>query len=283
MVAPAPQVSSSLLFSQGLSRRRALLLATTLVLSVTLAVLSALCLHHLTHPDFSIGKLESVARALTPAGCLGVLIVGITGAGASLCFILYLRFSSNVPSRSTPAAPQQEKPPPLPIPIPILLSSFQPMSSCSGECPICQEALQSEGGAVVGHQGTTGDAAHAIHESCLRRWIQENPTCPVCRHEIHTIKKDVISRPRTEEPPMDDLTRAAIQEALTAPETPFPRRPLAQRQPPHPPWFEAMAEANIVLIHPLGGVIQLGPPIHWQDQQPPFEEPMPMGDPCIIL
>mmetsp|Transcript_39026 Transcript_39026/g.84298 ORF Transcript_39026/g.84298 Transcript_39026/m.84298 type:complete len:445 (+) Transcript_39026:233-1567(+) len=56
-------------------------------------------------------------------------------------------------------------------------------------CPICQEAMSANGGAVARCAGT-GGVCHHFHAECLGLWVSsrraenDTPTCPVCRGDL---------------------------------------------------------------------------------------------------
>ena len=46
-----------------------------------------------------------------------------------------------------------------------------------GDCPICYEEITTETSKIT-------RCKHAFHKTCLERWMEENPTCPLCRADI---------------------------------------------------------------------------------------------------
>ncbi len=46
-----------------------------------------------------------------------------------------------------------------------------------GDCPICYEE-------VTKGTSTTTRCKHVFHKACLERWMEEKPTCPMCRENI---------------------------------------------------------------------------------------------------
>jgi len=46
-----------------------------------------------------------------------------------------------------------------------------------GDCPICYEE-------VTKGTSTTTRCKHVFHQTCLQRWMEEKPTCPMCRENI---------------------------------------------------------------------------------------------------
>ena len=48
------------------------------------------------------------------------------------------------------------------------------------ECPVCYEAL------------TTGvfttECGHKFHRTCMRRWMEKNDTCPMCRDPVFMMR-----------------------------------------------------------------------------------------------
>jgi hypothetical protein len=57
-----------------------------------------------------------------------------------------------------------------------------------GDCPICYEE-------VTKGTSTTTRCKHVFHKACLERWMEEKPTCPMCRENIRPTTGQL--RPRT--------------------------------------------------------------------------------------
>ena len=57
-----------------------------------------------------------------------------------------------------------------------------------GDCPICYEEITTETSKIT-------RCKHAFHKTCLERWMEENPTCPLCRADIRPTTGQL--RPRT--------------------------------------------------------------------------------------
>ena len=45
------------------------------------------------------------------------------------------------------------------------------------ECPICFDT-------ICANQGLALPCMHAFHAQCIRQWLVDNRTCPVCRHAV---------------------------------------------------------------------------------------------------
>lgn len=52
-----------------------------------------------------------------------------------------------------------------------------PAAATQRECPICFES-------ICANQGLALPCMHAFHAQCIRQWLVENRTCPVCRHAV---------------------------------------------------------------------------------------------------
>ena len=50
-------------------------------------------------------------------------------------------------------------------------------SETIGDCPICYEKMTSSNMIKT-------SCKHEFHRSCLERWMEENPSCPMCRTDI---------------------------------------------------------------------------------------------------
>ncbi|CAM9230246.1 unnamed protein product, partial [Lampetra fluviatilis] len=51
--------------------------------------------------------------------------------------------------------------------------------ACLPRCPVCLASL-------CGGLGTTLPCAHLFHHSCIKPWLQQTNSCPVCRYELPT-------------------------------------------------------------------------------------------------
>lgn len=49
--------------------------------------------------------------------------------------------------------------------------------STGNECSICYDIIYQ-------HHMTTLPCAHMFHEPCIQQWLNQNPTCPVCRNHV---------------------------------------------------------------------------------------------------
>jgi hypothetical protein len=67
--------------------------------------------------------------------------------------------------------------------------------ACAGcECSICFAELSDPKG--DGSLPIAPRCGHSFHKRCLRVWLAHNPTCPMCRHDLHTdlnLENDVSS------------------------------------------------------------------------------------------
>ena len=61
----------------------------------------------------------------------------------------------------------------------------------SGLCPICWEEVPPNKG--LEHQSDRGPP-HVLHESCIKEWVSRNPSCPMCREPISSIRGAPIGR-----------------------------------------------------------------------------------------
>lgn len=80
--------------------------------------------------------------------------------------------------------------------------SVQDLAS-SHECPICMtESIGSESLAL--------ECSHVFHRECLKKWIEEHPSCPVCRNPINEaflgairdLSATTVTTPANEETPV---------------------------------------------------------------------------------
>lgn len=49
--------------------------------------------------------------------------------------------------------------------------------STGKECPICYDVIYQHGMTVL-------PCAHMFHRSCIQRWLNQTPSCPVCRNHV---------------------------------------------------------------------------------------------------
>lgn len=62
--------------------------------------------------------------------------------------------------------------------------AFQPPADTN--CSICQEGLT---------QGTRlRGCNHVFHDQCIDQWLQMNPRCPVCRHDVRDLQPQIVIR-----------------------------------------------------------------------------------------
>lgn len=53
-------------------------------------------------------------------------------------------------------------------------------------CSICQEGLD---------RGTRlRSCRHCFHDQCIDQWLQMNPRCPVCRHDVRDLQPEIVIR-----------------------------------------------------------------------------------------
>ena len=52
------------------------------------------------------------------------------------------------------------------------------------ECPICLSEINPDTEVAV-----TTPCNHSFHEACLRRWMQEQSICPMCRRSLPPISE----------------------------------------------------------------------------------------------
>ena len=57
------------------------------------------------------------------------------------------------------------------------LATTEPGRTTQQECPICFEKICENDGAAL-------PCMHSFHTRCIRPWLIENNTCPVCRHAV---------------------------------------------------------------------------------------------------
>jgi len=62
------------------------------------------------------------------------------------------------------------------VPDRLLQPAHQRVSS-GKECSICYDVIYQ-------HDMYTLPCAHLFHSSCIRQWLSQNPTCPVCRTHV---------------------------------------------------------------------------------------------------
>lgn len=48
------------------------------------------------------------------------------------------------------------------------------------ECTICLEKM----GSSISYL----ECSHYFHKECISKWLEEHPTCPICRSRVHTQK-----------------------------------------------------------------------------------------------
>lgn len=58
-----------------------------------------------------------------------------------------------------------------------LTTSSEPGRTTQQECPICFEKICENNGSAL-------PCMHTFHTRCIRPWLMENNTCPVCRHAV---------------------------------------------------------------------------------------------------
>ena len=56
-------------------------------------------------------------------------------------------------------------------------STTEPGRTTQQECPICFDNICENDGAAL-------PCMHSFHTRCIRPWLVENNTCPVCRHAV---------------------------------------------------------------------------------------------------
>jgi hypothetical protein len=65
-----------------------------------------------------------------------------------------------------------------------------PGNSTTDDCPICLDALGSNGAQQASGHPAGSDGAetdwHCFHPNCINTWIGQNPTCPVCFQNLPT-------------------------------------------------------------------------------------------------
>ena len=49
-------------------------------------------------------------------------------------------------------------------------------------CPICIEPFLCENQDIVKLNG----CSHIFHKECIRKWTENNKTCPICRNSIES-------------------------------------------------------------------------------------------------
>ena len=65
---------------------------------------------------------------------------------------------------------------------------FQPPGDTN--CSICQESIQT---------GTRlRSCRHVFHDACIDQWLQLNPRCPVCRHDVRDLQPQFVIRRNAE-------------------------------------------------------------------------------------
>jgi len=57
------------------------------------------------------------------------------------------------------------------------LATTEPGRTTQQACPICFEKICENDGAAL-------PCMHSFHTRCIRPWLMENNTCPVCRHAV---------------------------------------------------------------------------------------------------
>jgi len=61
------------------------------------------------------------------------------------------------------------------------------------ECPICLNTLSSRG--LFKKKILNSPCCNQnIHESCLKKWLQENDTCPLCREKLELVPIAILRR-----------------------------------------------------------------------------------------
>lgn len=55
-------------------------------------------------------------------------------------------------------------------------------SSCVSECAICLEDFKKGEECLV-----FSVCGHTFHCDCIKHWLEEKPSCPICRHYMHHI------------------------------------------------------------------------------------------------
>jgi len=71
------------------------------------------------------------------------------------------------------------------------------------ECAVCRENL------VVDDKMQELPCKHLFHPPCLKPWLDENNSCPICRHELRTDDHVYESRKEREKEEEEDRRGAA--------------------------------------------------------------------------
>lgn len=61
--------------------------------------------------------------------------------------------------------------------VPLDHRSREPGEETQQECPICFDKICENDGSAL-------PCMHSFHMRCIRPWLMENNTCPVCRHTV---------------------------------------------------------------------------------------------------
>ena len=59
--------------------------------------------------------------------------------------------------------------------------TYSAFCNAEGKCPICWEEY---GGTDLVLAHSNGGDLHPSHDLCLKRWLRDNDTCPICRAAI---------------------------------------------------------------------------------------------------
>ncbi|XP_075911015.1 E3 ubiquitin-protein ligase RNF181 isoform X2 [Petromyzon marinus] len=76
-------------------------------------------------------------------------------------------------------------------------------TGASPPCPVCLASL-------CGELGTSLPCSHLFHDSCIRPWLQQTNSCPVCRYELPTDDPEYEAQRREKEAEKERLHRVQV-------------------------------------------------------------------------
>ncbi|KAK4600497.1 hypothetical protein RGQ29_010227 [Quercus rubra] len=104
-----------------------------------------------------------------------------------------------IPSRAPPASKEVVAK----LPVVILTEEILAKLGTDAECAICRENL------VVGDKMQELPCKHTFHPPCLKPWLDEHNSCPICRHELLTDDHAYESRKEREKEAEEERKGAA--------------------------------------------------------------------------
>ncbi|KAM0011304.1 putative transcription factor C2H2 family [Helianthus debilis subsp. tardiflorus] len=104
---------------------------------------------------------------------------------------------------SAPRAPPASKEVVAKLPVITVTTEILAKMGADAECAICKDNL------VVGDSMQEMPCKHTFHPPCLKPWLDEHNSCPICRHELRTDDHEYESRKEREKEAEEERKGAA--------------------------------------------------------------------------